>query len=326
MFHLAGNELVLAPTHEEEITQLIASTISSYRQLPLRLYQIGTIHSLCRHQLTRLVVGIKYRNEARPKGGLLRCREFLMKDLYTFDCSAVGARETYNSVCAGYQRLFSQLELPFHQARASTGAIGGSLSHEFHIESASGQDTLLHCSDCGFCGNAELIAPGPCPECAQGQLQSKRGLEIGHTFILGTRYSAALGATFKNAAGDNVPMEMGCYGIGVSRLMAAVVECSHDAAGIRWPRVLSPFSAYVLSASDEEPRLVDGVPQRLLADALIDNRPNMSFSRKFKDALLSGIPDIVVVGSRQSTTGVEWHQRTANGTKLVDAECRQRDT
>ena len=296
------NEMILAPTHEEEITTLAASLVHSYRQLPLRLYQIGE----------------KFRNEARPRGGLLRCREFVMKDLYTFDRSIEEARATYNEVCQVYRDTFMGLGLTVYQAQASSGAIGGSHSHEFHLECEDGQDTILTCSDCSFVGNIEVISsPHTCPNCSSKHLTPKKGLEVGHTFLLGSKYSALLDAKFKDPHGKEIVMEMGCYGIGVSRLLAAIVEASHDENGIIWPPSISPFASYIipLDSSKNIPELFSKQP------ALIDDRPNLSFSHKFKDALLTGFPNILVLGGKKSSSssvfpGIEWYKRRIGGTDL----------
>lgn len=282
--------MLLAPTHEEEITQLAAQNINSYRQLPLRLYQIGP----------------KFRNEARPKGGLLRCREFLMKDLYTFDVTENAAVTTYNEVCAAYDRIFARLEISAIKAKASSGAIGGIHSHEYHIPCESGQDTVLRCEKCNFTGNSEVFFESKCTQCGSSELRDVRALEIGHTFLLGERYSRALDAKFKDSQGKPQFMQMGCFGIGVSRLMAAIVEASHDENGIIWPKAVSPFDAYVIPLSSTLESY--SLPAEFQS-CLLDDRENLSFSRKFKDAQLSGIPNILVLGSSRSADGVEIYSR-----------------
>jgi prolyl-tRNA synthetase len=296
MFKTDGN-MILAPTHEEEITSLVASLKSSYRNLPLRLYQIGE----------------KFRNEARPRGGLLRCREFVMKDLYTFDRTEKEAQDTYQQVCRLYRTIFTQLGLKFYQAQASSGAIGGSCSHEFHLECQSGQDTILSCDSCHFIGNQEVFPLDlSCPKCHGTKISSKRGLEIGHTFLLGTKYSRTLDAKYKDQNGKEIVMEMGCYGIGVSRLLAAIIEASHDENGIIWPSIIAPFQYYIIPFDN---KAMNSLPH-CLETGLLDDRPNLSFSHKFKDALLTGIPNILILGGKKSSTGIEWHKRQIGGTEL----------
>ena len=301
------DEMILAPTHEEEITALVASIANSYRHLPLRLYQIGE----------------KFRNEARPRGGLLRCREFVMKDLYTFDRNVEEARDTYDEVCQVYRDTFRGLGLAVYQAQASSGAIGGSHSHEFHLECENGQDTILACSSCGFAGNVEVIhdSPHKCPKCSSTNLASKKGLEIGHTFLLGSKYSSLFDAKFKDQHGKDTVMEMGCYGIGVSRLVAAIVEASHDENGIIWPSIISPFDSYLipLDQQGDSHSLNTSIPEQFSSKSiLLDDRPSLSFSHKFKDALLTGFPNILVVGGKKASSipGVEWYKRLKGGAEL----------
>lgn len=301
MFKL--KEMVLAPTHEEEITALVASLTNSYRNLPLRLYQIGE----------------KFRNEARPRGGLLRCREFVMKDLYTFDKSLKEAQGTYDEVCLAYRSIFIGLGLNFYQAQASSGAIGGSCSHEFHLECESGQDTLILCKSCSFIGNQEVQSKADqCPQCQSTDISFKKGLEIGHTFLLGIKYSNILDAKYKDQSGKDHFMEMGCYGIGVSRLLAAIVEASHDENGIIWPELIAPFNYYIIPLSSDTTSNPTNISQiDTSKSVLFDDRPNLSYSHKFKDALLSGIPNIVIVGGKKSSKGLEIYKRIKGGTDLI---------
>lgn len=294
LYQFENDQMLLAPTHEEEITQLVAQNVNSYRSLPLRLYQVGP----------------KFRKEARPKGGLLRCREFIMKDLYTFDTNLAEAKATYNQVCDAYRRIFSRMGIKFHQAVASSGAIGGNHSHEFHIECESGQDTLNTCQSCQFGGNSEVFTDSKCPQCGSTHMSAVRGLEIGHTFLLGDKYSQALNAKFKDQVGKEQFMQMGCYGIGVSRLMAAIVEANNDSNGIIWPSTVAPFDAYVIPLSDKQFDIHYN-------DCLLDDRNNISFSRKFKDAQLSGIPNIVVTGSSRSLDGIEIYSRNDQNNKAA---------
>lgn len=190
-----GTDFCLAPTHEEAITELAASHLSSHRQLPLLLYQLDR----------------KFRDEARPRAGLMRGREFWMKDLYTFDANEEEAQKTYNSVCDAYSRIMDRLHLPYTRVAAHTGNIGGSLSHEYHIVSDIGEDELVVCDACGFQTNVELL---PCDSgnktpnsfCKKGkgaecQATRKKGIEVGHAFYLGTKYSSAFNATFVDQSG-----------------------------------------------------------------------------------------------------------------------------
>jgi len=300
IFQLGQQQMIMAPTHEEEITCLASQHIKSYRQLPLRMYQIGT----------------KYRNEARPRGGLLRCREFLMKDLYTFDVNEEAAKRTYQEVSDAYHRIFKRIDLPIHMALASSGAIGGSLSHEFHLATPVGQDQIMHCTNCARAFNTELRHK-ICPHCQHGSsLQAMQGLEVGHTFYLGTKYASAFNAAFRDANNQQHLLEMGCYGIGVSRLVAACVEATHDENGIIWPTAIAPFDTYLIAASSESGYCPNLPP----SSVLIDDRLEVSFSRRFKDALLSGIPNIVITGGKRSPSGLEFYKRTRNGAENVNKQ------
>ncbi|KAL4886583.1 hypothetical protein BJY04DRAFT_75623 [Aspergillus karnatakaensis] len=437
---------LLAPTHEEEITTLVGSLAKSYRDLPLRVYQISR----------------KYRDEPRPRQGLLRGREFIMKDLYTFDSSVDEALKTYEQVRAAYTRLFNELKIPYLMAAADSGNMGGSLSHEFHFSSPKGEDTVVSCSHCDSVYNEELAdgkahssqaepldeSPGfdvdgshtagarvstamwaaiskdkmtllrgwypqftakdsaepgireinshavkaiasaagidldlsienpveqwaarvkskapldpsaerpqvldvydtlvraykrpplggllaqvncsaedieclrldtfpgtnnglqlikvssgdQCPKCTQGTLKAHTAVELGHTFHLGTRYSEVLGASVK-VENATVPMQMGCHGIGVSRMITAVADSLSDSKGLNWPRALAPFEVIVVPTKGLEAE-AENVYDQLVADkaspidAILDDR-DKALGWKLGDADLIGYPVIVVVG------------------------------
>ncbi|KAI2616549.1 prolyl-tRNA synthetase [Hypoxylon sp. NC1633] len=454
--------LLLAPTHEEEITTLVKKTVKSYKSLPLRLYQIGR----------------KYRDEIRPRQGVLRSREFIMKDLYTFDYSTQSALSTYGQVRAAYSRLFDELKLPYLVAEASSGDIGGDLSHEYHLPTPVGEDNVITCNSCDYVANEELastrldplanatsntssgdvlaanvwrgvskdrstlinvwypasfsdgdispyaiksvlpgldsslkdpiafwasVSAGPtgssepirqqqlvniidyrlgspfasalvtnsspelllpkdttldlstlttkyitssingdllntlrirdsddCPRCTPGKLKVQKAIELGHTFHLGTRYSDPLeahvqipsnlveGKDGSSNAGHmmTVPMQMGCHGIGVSRIIGAVADHLADEKGLNWPRAIAPFEVVVIPAKGLEN---DGIsvsehlanPQGSRPiDLLLDDRPE-SLPWKMRDADLVGYPIIVILGKRWSTD------------RLCEVQCRR---
>ncbi|KAK2002873.1 prolyl-tRNA synthetase [Colletotrichum falcatum] len=464
-----GAKYMLSPTHEEEVTALVARTVKSYKELPLRLYQI-----------TR-----KFRDELRPRHGLLRTREFTMKDLYTFDASTEAALETYNKVQSAYAGVFKALKLPVLVARASSGDMGGDLSHEYHLPTAIGEDTVVTCSTCDYTVNAEVAETRPvekgqylnaravtesptippakvwrgisrdrltlvnvwypgqlqkgtnftemgpsdvsipvirsvipdldasiddaaslwrsalalsptggkaptshpriinvvdsrlantieevlqdeqrvwplsgtgvakaevqsttitkngngqllnllvirsgdgCPSCDSGVLRVQEALEVGHTFHLGTRYSEPLGAVVSipkdkgrpDASETTTLMQMGCHGIGVSRLIGAVVEHLADSKGLQWPRVIAPYEAVVISATDldkEAVKVYDEITasSRNLdaVDAVLDDRA-VSITWKLKDADLVGYPIIIILGK-------VWK----NETGICEVQCRR---
>jgi len=420
------HRFLLAPTHEEEITALVAAGVNSYKHMPLRLYQT-----------TR-----KYRDEIRPRHGLLRSREFLMKDLYSFDWSYEKAFETYNLVAKAYQQFFKDLNLPIVVAEASSGDMGGKLSHEYHLTSPIGSDTIYTCKKCDYASNDEVASPrlpaadeeiegeavpaptlawtgvttdrrilvnvwipkdagdpnihaikaaapdldttlsgqpahqawedqhksttagGPpqvkqlidgrltkamttvgelldageghtvekisqdeegqplnlvclkegdaCPRCDGGKVQTHRALELGHTFYLGTRYSEPFSA--KVAAADpkkpKVTLSMGCYGLGISRIFAALVEHFATEKGLQWPVAIAPFHVYVvptMEMTDEAWKLYDAIATGKelgkALDVVVDDR-KVSFGWKMNDAETIGYPIRVVLGKKFQKDGI----------------------
>ncbi len=291
-----GREFGLGPTHEEVITQLVAQEIHSYQDLPKMLYQIQ----------------LKFRDEPRPRFGLLRCREFLMKDCYSFDVSREDAEKTYAVMKQAYETIFDRIGVPFIAVQADPGLIGGNLSHEFIMPADSGEDTIGLCGACGFAKNLggaparnpeNAPADHTCPQCRDPKpLNPVRGMEIGHIFFLGTKYSEKLSAVFLDRDGMRKPIEMGCYGIGVSRLISAVIENRHDDKGILWPISVAPYRALVLATMMDKPEVVESA-RRLYADlqadfpgdVLIDDR-DCRAGVKFHDADLMGIPIRAVLG------------------------------
>ena len=284
--------MVLSPTAEEEITSLVKRTVFSHKHLPQRLYQIGP----------------KFRNEARPRNGLFRMKEFLMKDLYTFDKDLSSAKESYELLAKCYDSIFKKLEIPTVRTKADSGAMGGSSSEEFHFLNEQGEDFVLTCSSCGKSRNKEVIEP--C--CDSPSLSEHKGLELAHAFILGDRYSKAFEATFTDANQEQHITQMGCFGIGVSRLMAAVAEHHSDDQGICWPDIMAPYkTAIVLKAPLT-------VPINFPFDTLIDDRDSITISRKIKDMYLIGIPNIYVFGKHWiESARIEYHERKSKTISLL---------
>ena len=462
-----GGEYHLGPTHEEIITDMVRREIKSYRQLPVNLYQIQ----------------MKYRDEPRPRAGLLRCREFLMKDAYSFDVDDAGALRSYEQMRDAYHAIFKRLGLEYRIVAAHSGAMGGSTSAEFQVLAQNGEDAIVACVDCEYAANVEvaeahyasddtaadakhmldvervktpgvhtidevvdflrdgtrpestlksllyvagdetvlavvrgdhevnevklashlgvgevLLAAdaevrrttnadvgfaGPvgfqgkivadraatrvlngvaganetdvhlrnvnygrdwradaadirqvtsgdrCPKCGS-ELQVYRGIEGGHIFVLGTHYSAKMGATFLDESGEQRPIVMGCYGIGVSRLIAAAVEQHHDDDGISWPMAIAPYHAIVTPLGKDEvaKEAAEKLYEDLLArsvDTLLDDRDERP-GVKFKDADLLGIPLRVTVGKRGLDKGeLELKRRNeAEPTMFPVAECADR--
>jgi len=449
-------DFCLGPTHEEIVTDLVRRSVRSYRELPLNLYQIQT----------------KFRDEPRPRFGLMRGREFIMKDAYSFHTDIDDCRREYDNMYQTYKRIFSRLDLRFRPVEADTGAIGGSLSHEFQVLAESGEDAIVSCNRCEYAANVEKaevkggrsaggdlaeeapilekvatpgkksvpevaeflkisadkfiktlvyksdgdelvavlvrgdheinelklrtvlgcrevsladetsvaaatgVVPGylgpiglklrvvadlsvqgmrgavtganqanqhfvqvdqerdftpsafadlrlavggdPCPRCDEGRLETHRGIEVGQVFYLGTKYSEKMGATFLDAEGRERPIEMGCYGIGISRLVAAAIEQNHDDNGIIWPFSIAPFHVLLLPVNYKEQKLCDAAEQiyhdlqTQHVEVLLDDRDERP-GVKFKDADLIGIPLRVTIGAKGLEKGIIELRRRRDG-------------
>ncbi len=450
-------EFCIGPTHEEVITDVVRSAVRSYRDLPLNLYQVQT----------------KFRDEIRPRFGLMRGREFIMKDAYSFHADKADCEREYRHMYETYERIFARCGLAFRAVEADTGAIGGSLSHEFQVLADSGEDAIAACSKCSYAANVELAALGEvsadavteeasaelrrvatpskrtvedvssyleipvdrfiktlifqkddgtavaalvrgdqtlseaklraalgcdwvrladshtvekvtgaaigfagpvgleapivadqslhgirgaasgansddehlvgvehgrdfgpgvtfadlreavagdrCPRCGEGAYTIRRGIEVGQVFYLGTKYSKALEATFLDAEGQTRPIEMGCYGIGISRTIAAAIEQSHDENGIIWPQPLSPYPIEIIPVSLTDTAVVETTEKLESSlrekghEALVDDRDERA-GVKFKDADLIGIPLRVTVGKKGLEKGIVELKHRGDGT------------
>ena len=272
-----NRDFCLGPTHEEEITEIVRKYVFSYKQLPLILYQIQP----------------KFRDEPRPRFGLVRGCEFIMKDAYSFDVDENGLNENYEKMRFAYQEIFKECGLDFVMTEADSGFMGGSVSHEFMVPAQIGEDVLFYCKECGRYANKEE----KCPHCGKDP-ESKRMIEVGHIFKLGTKYSALQEALFLDKDGQRKPVIMGCYGIGVSRLLSAILEQNYDDKGIIWPRSVSPFDASLVVLEESllsEALCIEEALRKEGLEILIDDR-NEPAGVKFNDALLIGNPSVVVLG------------------------------
>ncbi|RKP00444.1 hypothetical protein CXG81DRAFT_19593 [Caulochytrium protostelioides] len=340
---------LLAPTHEEEVTSMLAGHTLSPRTLPKRLYQIS----------------LKFRDELRTRGGLLRSREFLMKDLYSFDVDAAAAQASYAAVMAGYEALWTALGIAPKRVAADNGEMGGTTSDEYHLLSPVGEDTLVVCPSCDHAAIAtdgaaiaiDIAAPADgtaaaaaattttpataasalCAQCGtpfDRAAHTHRAIEVGHLFDLGTRYSVPLGATYTDAAGRAVPAHMGSYGIGVTRLMAALLELGHAAAAAAaaaapasattaapnrayWPEAVAPYRVAlaavpaggsgaddaVAAATRRVFEAITAAVPALAGDVLVDDRRGRRFGEKMSDLELIGVPYIVILGKRFLASG-----------------------
>jgi len=303
-----GRQMCLGPTHEEVITELVKDFTQSYRQLPVVLYQIQT----------------KFRDETRPRFGLVRGCEFIMKDAYSFDRDKTGLDKNYQLMYDAYLKIFTRCGLNTLVVEADSGAMGGSISHEFMVPAPIGEDAVLVCSSCHHAASVAGKENELCPKCKKGKMDKKVTMEVGHIFQLGTKYSEAQDAKFLDEHGKEQIIIMGCYGIGVSRLLATIIEVHNDKVGIIWPKEVAPFDVEILPLQANETAVMDlanSYEKELTEvglEVLLDDR-NESAGIKFNDADLIGIPFQVVLGKRAlANNQVEIKNRRTKETLNVD--------
>jgi len=299
-----GNDMALGPTHEEVITSIAKDMVHSYQQLPFCLYQIQT----------------KFRDEVRPKSGLLRGKEFIMKDGYSFHQDEESLLETYEKVRQAYHSIFHHCGLDYLLVEADSGSIGNGYSQEFMAIASVGDDDIVYTEDKSYVANIEVHQTKPYT--GLETLLSTKGIEVGHIFQLGTKYSMAMGAIFMNEEGQKVPLVMGCYGIGVSRLAQAIVEQSFDKDGIIWPVSIAPYQVVITIPNMDSTQQVQ-VANRLYEElkqagieTLLNDR-NERAGVKFKDADLIGIPYRLVTGRSIERDSVELVDRETKTTQEV---------
>jgi prolyl-tRNA synthetase len=285
-----GRNVCLGPTHEEVITDLVRQHVSSYKQLPLILYQVQT----------------KFRDEIRPRFGLVRACEFIMKDAYSFDADEQGLDKNYSIMHEAYKRIFKRCGLDCLSVEADSGVMGGKVSHEFMVPARCGEDIVLVCPKCRMAKpfKEEKVL---CPEC-KVELEKVNTIEVGHIFKLGTKYTLSLGANFLDAKGVLNPVIMGCYGIGVSRLVATVIEQNHDQLGIVWPKEVAPYDVLIIPLEVAPGPIMEKAVElyKIFSDqglkVLVDDRDERA-GVKFKDADLIGIPVHLVLGKEFLKSG-----------------------
>ena len=290
-------DFCLGPTHEEVITDLIRNNLKSYKELPLNLYQIQT----------------KFRDEVRPRYGVMRGREFLMKDSYSFNLNEESLNESYLSMKEAYKKILDRLGLKFKIVKADSGAIGGDASEEFHVLADNGEDTIAVSDSSDFAINTELLLEEgedleslqgkPSPD-GKGLIQIKKGIEVGHIFQLGKVYTDAMKANVLDNEGKAKNLFMGCYGIGVSRLVAAAIEQNNDEKGIIWPEAMTPFEVNIVAIGfDKDKKIAKAATDlynELLSmgyEAMLDDRKD-GYGVKMKDAELIGIPINIIIGKQ----------------------------
>jgi len=309
-------DMLYGPTNEEQITDIFRATVKSYRHLPKLLYHIQW----------------KFRDEIRPRFGVMRGREFLMKDAYSFDMDRASARRSYNKMFVSYLRTFEHLGLKAIPMKAESGPIGGDMSHEFLILADTGESEIayhrdlldidLTSRDIDFEGDLQPIVDSftakyaatdqerdPVTERDLGEdLVTGRGVEVGHIFYFGTKYSKSMNAVVAGPEGEEVVVEMGSYGIGVSRLVGGIIEASHDEAGIVWPESVAPFKVGLINLKSGDPccdEACDGMYNTLErggVEVLYDNRDDRA-GVKFTDMDLIGLPWQLIAGPRGLKAG-----------------------
>jgi prolyl-tRNA synthetase len=289
-------------THEELIAEIATKFVNSYKDLPFAAYQIQT----------------KFRHEPRAKSGLLRGREFLMKDLYSFHASEKDLFEYYAKMAEAYKKVFDRCGVKAIYTLAAGGEFTVSNTHEFQVVSDVGEDTIYVCEKCDYAENSEVskLKDGEkCPKC-EGKIEEKKSIEVGNIFPLGTKYSEAFNLKFMTEEGKREPVVMGSYGIGVTRLMAVLVELFNDKNGIIWPETVAPFKVHVLALNGADGSHIYADLQKAGIEVLYDDR-EMSAGEKFAESDLIGIPWRIVVSPKLGDK-LEVKKRTEKDPQIVD--------
>ena len=310
-------EYALGPTAEDIVTPMVKSFVRSYKDLPLAVYQIQT----------------KFRDELRAKSGVLRGREFLMKDLYSFHLTREDFERFYEEAKQAYLRIFKRCGLDARVTESSGGSFSKKISHEFQVETPAGEDALLVCRSCDYAVNTEIatIKEGDaCPKCA-GPVVATIGIEVGNIFDLGDRFTKDFDFTVADNDGTNVGVTMGCYGIGISRLVGAIVEASNDERGIIWPKEIAPFHVHLVSLGAKDSAVSADVLAKAVAiemaleavgiEVLHDDREGARAGEKFADADLIGLPLRLVISEKSlAAGGAEWKERSGGSEPRIVKE------
>ncbi len=320
----SGREMLYGPTNEELITDIFQSHVNSYKDLPKNLYHIQW----------------KFRDELRPRFGVMRGREFLMKDNYSFDLNEIEAKKSYDNMFRAYIKTFIRMGLTPISLRAETGPIGGNLSHEFQILAKTGESTLYYDKKLETL-NPETIDPNElqsfyaavddqhdndkCP-ILEDDLKISKGIEVGHIFYFGTKYSEKLNAYVQDQSGKNIPVHMGSYGIGVSRLVGAIIEAYHDDNGIKWPLDVAPFKIAIVNLMPEDQDCDTKSLEyyeyfmKHNIEVILDDRI-CSIGKKLSDNELIGTPFQIIIGKRDLKNNlVEFKNRQNNEIKKISSD------
>lgn len=303
-------EYALSFTHEEIFLDLIRKHASTYRDLPIKAYHFST----------------KFRSELRAKSGILRGREFLMKDLYSVHTSAEDLDKYYDEVRSAYLKTFERLGLRALVVEAAGGVFTDSITHEFQVLCETGEDEIIYCPGGDFAQNVEIckVKEGKQCDLGHGPLKRAKTIEVGNIFRFGTSYSEKMNASFTDRDGSKRFVYLGSYGIGVTRLIGTLVEVFHDDRGIIWPKEVTPFDVHLVHVEDPgtEPRARQTYEKLTNSgiEVLWDDRENVSAGKKFADADLIGIPIRLVVSAKVGEGKVEWKERGSDKVKIVSID------
>lgn len=300
-------EYVLSFTHEEIVMDLLRKNITSYQDLPVAVYHFST----------------KFRNEPRARSGILRGREFMMKDLYSAHVSEADMMDYYEKVKNAYVKIFTRLGFNFKIVEALGGVFTDKHTHEFQVLDANGEDTVFACDTCDYAVNKEIFegkAGGACPKCKKGKIEELKGLvEVGNIFPLGTWYAERMKVFYTDDKGLKKPVWFASYGIGPTRVMGTLVEVNHDEMGIIWPKAVAPFDVHLveLPGAKNVKKIYDDLTEAGY-DVLWDDR-KVGPGEKFADADLIGIPVRLVISERNGEK-IEWKERASEKSELLNID------
>ncbi|MBU3918454.1 hypothetical protein KKC63_00885 [Patescibacteria group bacterium] len=303
-------DFALGSTHEEVISQLASSRVASYKDLPFALFQIQS----------------KFRNEIRYTGGLLRTREFIMKDLYSFHADQADFEKYYEKVAKAYFKIFKRCGLKVLRVKASGEGFTNDFTDEFQAITPIGEDSIIYCEKCGFAKNKEIFEYNDgdkCPEC-KSLLKKERGIEVGNIFPLGDKYSKSFDLKFKDELGKEKFVIMASYGIGVGRLISTIVEVHNDDKGIIWPKEVAPFLVHIVPVEINDNKVEKTAKklydngQEKIKRVIYDDRRNVSTGEKFAESDLLGIPFKIIISKKTlEKDSVEIEQRDGKKSQLI---------
>jgi prolyl-tRNA synthetase len=300
-FKKDNKEYALSFTHEEIVLDILRKKISGYKDLPVKVYHFST----------------KFRDEPRAKSGILRGREFLMKDLYSAHTTAEDLDKYYWEVAKAYLRIFKRFGLDAKVVEAAGGVFTDSHTHEFQVLCEQGEDTIFYCSTCDFAENKEITtvhAGEKCPKCKKGNIKEAKAIEVGNIFKFGTVYSQKMGVYYTDKDGTRKLVHFGSYGIGITRMIGTLVELFHDDKGIIWPKSVAPYQVHLIEIGKDASEIYKRL-QKERIEVLYDDR-DISAGQKFADADLIGIPVRLVVSAKNKDK-IEWKERASEKTELL---------